>query len=198
MSIRFNPNIYPAGGRYFIDEDGVKHKAENWDMLAVRLAGYRKRAGKPPGNPVEEIHAQACARQPGMCGDTSPQAVVVPPNVPTTSRLTVGDLTNRVAKWYAHLLGMKRRNEIGKVGRDEARRRAAICATCPLQRDVSSACGACKASRRAASDAIMQGESRVNTKLKACQPLGEDTGLAVHLNLGPTGDGGLPGHCWRR
>lgn len=198
MSIRFNRNLYPVGGRYFIDEDGVKHKADNWDHLAVRLASYRKRAGKPPGNPIEEIHAQACVRQPGACGETNPQPIVPAPAQPTPQRLTVGDLTNRVAKWYAHLLGMKRRGEIGKVSIDEARRRAAICAGCPLQRDVSSACGACKASRRAASDAIMEGTKRVNGKLKSCQVLGEDTGLAVHLNLGSTGSPELPGHCWRR
>jgi hypothetical protein len=196
MPIRFNPNVYPAGGRFFVDEDGVKHRAENWGALAVRLASYRKRAGKPPGDPVEEIHAQACQRQPGACGETSPQQVVAAP--PSPQRLPVGDLTNRVTKWFAHLLGMKRRGEIRKVSIEEARRRAEICAHCPLQRDVSSACGACKASRRAASDAILDGSKRVNSKLKACQPLGEDAGLAVHLDLSPTGNGELPGHCWRR
>jgi len=198
MSIRFNPNIYPAGGRYFIDEDGVKHKAENWDMLAVRVASYRKRAGKPPGNPIEEIHAQACARQPGACGETAPQPVIVAQLNSTPPRQNVGDLTTRVTKWFAHILGMKRKGHLGKVSKDEARRRADICAGCPMQRDVSSVCGACKQTRRQASEAIMQGEKRVNAKLRACQILGEDTGLAVHLNLGPTGSGELPEHCWRK
>jgi hypothetical protein len=113
-------------------------------------------------------------------------------------RLTVGDLTNRVTKWFAQMLNLKRKGHLGRVSKDEARRRAEICAGCPMQRDVSSACGACKQSRRSASEAILQGEKRVNTKLRACQILGEDTGLAVHLNLPATGNGDLPGHCWRR
>jgi hypothetical protein len=199
MPLRFKAGLYPVGGRYFIDSDGVKHKAENFDILAVRVAAYRKRNNLPPGDPLNEIHAQVCARQPEGCAETNPQPVVTaPPQSASSMRLPVGDLTNRVTKWFAHLLGMKRRGEIGKVSIDEARRRAAICAGCPLQRDVSSACGACKASRRAASDAILEGSKRVNSKLKACQALGEDTGLAVHLNLGPTGNGSLPDHCWRR
>ena len=192
-----NPNLYPDGGRYFLDEDGVKFRAENWNVLERKIANYRKKAGKPPGNPMQEIMDQVCARLPSYCVEES-AAAAPQQSAPIVQRENAGNLTKRVLRWLALVVSQFRAGTITKVDRGEARRRAEICASCPLQRAMSEACGACKRTRKGVTDAVLRNERRVNEGLKACLALGEDTSLSVHLSLPPTGKSGLPTHCWRR
>lgn len=195
--IKMNPNLYPDGGRYFLDEDGTKFKAENWDFLARRVANYRRRAGKPAGDPEAEIMAQACARQPNLCAEEN-VGPSPPPSQPIVVRENAGNLTKRVTKWLSVVLTQFRGSKLAKVDRSEAKRRAEICKHCPLQRALSEVCGSCKRTRKGVVESILRSERRVNEELKGCLALGEDTSLSVHLSLPATGDGSLPGHCWRR
>lgn len=198
-----NPNLFPDGGRYFLDEDGTKFKAENWDFLARRVANYRKKAGKPAGDPEAEIMAQACARQPNLCaeedrGPSPPPSPAYQHPQPIVVRENAGNLTKRVTKWLSVVLTQFRNSTLAKVDRGEAKRRAQICAHCPLQRGLSEVCGSCKRARKTVVESILRSERRVNEELKGCLILGEDTSLSVHLALPNTGNSSLPGHCWRR
>jgi len=200
MPIGFNRSLAPQGGRYFIDEDGVKHKAENWDFLALRLANYRKRAGKPPGNPAAEILAQVCARQPNYCQETGPGPTPPPPTHRVNAdgeRGSSGKLTERVLKWLAHVIGMRRAGGAQRVSSSEAARRAAICAGCVYNRILNESCGSCNRTRKMAAEALIGG-ARVNTKLGGCKILSQDNRIATHLDLPKPSEEGLPGHCWRK
>lgn len=193
--MKFNPNLYPKGGRYFVDEDGVKHRAQNWDQLALKLKNYRMRAGKPVGDPMGEILAQVCARLPDYCIGDAP----APPPRPRreSKRGSSGDLTKRVLQWLAFVLHLRRQGGVPRVSQQEAARRAAICAQCPLNRQVSQVCGQCKATRRAAAEVLI-GNGKFNPQLGGCKELGMDNAVAVHLELGKENRPELPGHCWRK
>lgn len=195
---KFNRNLYPSGGRYFIDADGVKFKGENWDMIALRVANYRKRAGQPPGNPAVEIQAQVCARLPSYCAEDGPAPAPAPSAAPAAREaIGSGHHTERALKWLAQMLSEMRAHGVGRVSRAEAARRAAVCAQCPANRQLNQSCGACSRTRKAAADALVKG-SRVNEKLGACKVLGVDNSVAVHLDLGRENGPTVPGHCWRR
>lgn len=197
---RFNPNLWPQDGRFFIDEDGVKHKADQWEHLAVRLATYRKKAGKPPGDPHAEIEEQVCARQPGYCQEANrvpvvPREVVRQQNQP---RFNAGQLTKRVLRWVLELLKSKRAGGARRVSSAEARRRAEICSRCPMQRGLSQACGSCTSTRKQATEVLVGNGKKVPQPLQGCLALGEDTAISVYIEQGPANPEGLPEECWRK
>lgn len=197
---RFNRNLYPTGGRYFLDEDGVKHKGDNWDQLTLKVTNYRKKAGKPPGDPKAEIQAQVCARLPHYCQEDAagpPPITQIPRSVVIREPIGSGRLTERVVKWLASMLSTLRAGGVGRVSRSEASKRAAVCAQCPMNRGLNQSCGTCNRSRREAANALVKGE-RVNAELGGCRVLGVDNSVAVHLDLPRDNSEGLPGHCWRR
>lgn len=199
MPLGFNRSLAPQGGRYFIDEDGVKHKAENWDFLALRLANYRKRAGKPPGDPKAEILAQVCARQPSYCQEMGPAPAPAPVGrvAGDGERGSSGKLTERVLRWLSSVVALRRSGGAQRVSPSEAARRAAICAGCQFNRQLNQTCGTCNRTRKMTAEALVGGQ-RVNGKLGGCKVIGQDNSIAVHLDLPKGTEEGLPGHCWRR
>jgi hypothetical protein len=193
---KFNRHLHIQGGRFFIDEDGIKHKADQWEHLVNRVADYRKRAGKPPGDPKAEIEAQVCARQPGYCRG---QLTTPPPSRPARrDGAGAGNLTARVTKWFVGMLSLKRTGVMRKASTEEARRRAAICARCPMQKAFSGVCGSCKATRKQAGQVLLGTDKRVNSALQGCAVLGEDTSISVHLESEPVNNPELPSECWRK
>lgn len=189
MSMIFNQNLYPDGGYVFLDADGVKHRGDSWRDLFRLLKEYRERNGKTPGDPEAEVFTQHCARTPGLC-----HAPPGPPPAP----LAAG-INHRVLNWLSHVLTNKRQNGTpALIAPEEAARRATICAVCPKQQSLSSACEACLQSVRDARKVILAEQTPANQALHPCGVLGEDTFCSVHLNLKPENDPALPAHCWRR
>jgi hypothetical protein len=193
---KFNKFLRAIGGKYFIDEDGFKHKADQWEHLVVRIASYRKRAGKPPGNPEQEILDQVCARQPEYCQEDK-----LP--VPAQRAIAAANESTRassraITQWLASILRSRRIGGAQQVPREEARRRAAICAGCPMQKSFSSSCGSCKAMRKTAKQILFGGNTSVGEKLKGCRVLGEDTSTSVHISQDPSSNPALPANCWRK
>jgi len=193
---RFNKHLHPQGGKFFIDEDGIKHKAEQWEFLVNRLIQYRERAGKSPGNPKEEIEAQVCARQPGYCQSTS--GTPAQPRLPRKIIDNPRTMTHKILRWLAAVLNLRRAGKARKVAREEASRRAEICARCPQQRKLSAVCGACNTTRKSAASVLLGNEKRVNVELGGCRILHEDTSISVHLELEPGNNTELPAECWRK
>lgn len=189
MGWSFNPNLYPPDGYVFTDADGVKHRGDSWKDLFRLIREYRARNGKPKGDVEAEVNTWHCARTPGLC-----HAPPGPPPAP----LAAG-INHRVLNWLSHVLTNRRQNGTpAHVAPEEAARRAAICAVCPRQQALSSACEACLHSVRDARKVILAEQTPANRGLSPCSALGEDTFVSVHLNLKPENDPSLPTNCWRR
>lgn len=189
MGFSFNPNLYPPDGYTFLDPDGVKHKGDSWKDLFRLIREYRARNGKPEGDIEAEVNTQHCAKYAGLC-----HAPPGPPPPPISA-----GINHRVLNWLSHVLTNRRQNGTPThVAPEEAARRAAICAVCPRQQALSSACEACLHSVRDARKVILNPQTPVNQSLSPCGALGEDTFVSVHLNLKSENDPALPAHCWRR
>lgn len=65
--MNINVNIFPKSGYVFKDASGVVHQGDSWKTVIKKVAAYRHRQGLPIGNVVDEVKAQACAREPSIC-----------------------------------------------------------------------------------------------------------------------------------
>lgn len=63
---RVNPNIRPPGGYYFIDEEDMRHEADDLPRLVANLGHYRQRTDREPGNPWSEVVNQILTRHPEL------------------------------------------------------------------------------------------------------------------------------------
>ena len=189
MGFSFNPNLYPPDGYVFEDSDGVKHRGDSWKDLFRLIREYRVRNGKPAGDIEAEVNTQHCAKAPGLC-----HAPPGPPPAP----LSAG-INHRVLNWLGYILTNRRQKGTpALVAPEEAARRAAICAVCPQQHALSSACEACLHSVRDARKAILAEVTPANRSLSPCGALGEDCFVSVHLDLKPENEPGMTPECWRR
>jgi len=185
-----NPNLYPPLGYTFTGADGVKFRGDGWRDLYYQIKAYRERNGQPPGDVEGEVQAQHCAANPGHCSG-NPQ-----PLPPLPRNQTVN---NRVLNWFGNRLSEVRRfGQVPKVSREEAGRRAGICAVCPMQISYSHACEACLSSIRSARGIILGEEGSVHRALHPCVVLGEDCQTSIHLAQPASDDRDLPAHCWRK
>lgn len=192
MSAILNTHVYPPGGYYFVDAEGVRFEAENTKKLAQRVKEYRFLNGKQAGDPEQEINDFTCARYPTGCRDKDAR-----PLKPSADHIP---LAARVTRWLAIIVRALGRNPGAYVSKAEANRRAAICLTCSQQADWRSGCGPCQeATNRLAFSARRGMEAIDGGQLKACSILGEDTRTSVFLDgLKPSDRPELPKHCWRK
>lgn len=178
-----NPNIYPKGGHYFQERDGAKLVGDSWAGVIARVKAYRKRAGYPEGNVMEEVYAQACQRNPILCTDDSGHVAAV----------QKASIKARVLTW---LNGM-RANRPQFVPTEVAQQRANICASCPLNQGIPDGCASCREALKALRGEIL-GPRPVDGRLNACMGTGEDLPAAAWMELQAQDNGALPGHCWRK
>lgn len=184
---QMNPNIYPPGGHKFRERDGTVFKAESWKAVERKIIRYRRDGQFPLGNPWEEIMAQACGENPGLCGEVV--------SVPKTGGMT---FNQRILEWLAWAVGRKRINAVERVSAEVAAARAEVCAVCPKQRSLNKACLACISGVGTARKAIFDGGKTPHDSLLPCAELFEDTATSVHMVLGASNNPALPLNCWRR
>lgn len=184
-----NTNIYPSGGHYFMESDGTEIRADSWPGVWERLKLYRERAGRPVGNPQEEVINQVCNRYPGICLE----------NQSSSSRaFPTQELKAKVLTWMHVLRGQMRAGSmVSFIGIPTARVRATICAQCPHNKQLPADCGSCEAAQRELRAQILGGRFR-DGRLFACELLGEDTVCSVHLDSQSVLNPALPGFCWRK
>jgi hypothetical protein len=194
MSQKFNENLYPDGGWYFRDAEGVKHTGSSFRSLVKTVADYRTRNKFEPGEPEVEITVQLCGRNPGYCRDDQPR---VPKATEQKPRSTVGTLAQKVISWMTWMTQQRRLKKLQKVSRVEAKRRANICSRCPKQAAFPLSCGACKASVKALERALL-GEDPVHDSIETCSVLREQTSTSVFFEFPPSTNPDLPANCWRR
>lgn len=197
---RINVNIFPASGsRSFIETDGTRIVGPSWPGVVKAVTSYRARNKLPAGNPTEEVRAQVCAREPGICHEVAPPGA--PPRPPSQSVPASGEAQVR-AKALSWLTSMRRHvgetgHQLGKVSNSEAARRASICRGCPMNKLFARGCSTCAdviadLRKRLASD------KNFDPALGGCQALGCDLKLAVFLDEPPVSNGSLPERCWRK
>lgn len=182
-----NPNVFPkdTAGYVFIESDGARLFADGWAGVIARVKMYRKRAGLPPGNPEEEVKAQACARNPTICRESGPADLTKARNVP---------LKSRVIAWLNKLRADRGRSFVDEETR---RARAGICAKCPKNTALPSGCATCKAALSALRKEVI-GDRFVDGRLAACDVLGEDLAASTNIELQAEPNPELPGDCWRQ
>jgi hypothetical protein len=71
-------NLYPKDGYFFKEQDGTNLRAGNWPLVIRKVVDYRRQARLAPGDPVTEVIAQACQRNPSYCYESNRAAVPAP------------------------------------------------------------------------------------------------------------------------
>ncbi len=181
---RINVSIYPKDGFFFQETDGTIIKATSWKGVAIRLISYRKRNRLPLGNPIEEVHAQACARDPQACHEDANPAMV--------KALKVASLKGRVLSWLSALKGRPHTF----VDEGLMRARAQVCAGCPMHAPTAGGCGSCKKAAKTARQEVLGGRP-IDDRMAGCLVLGEDTAVNTWILEPGVQNPELPPCCWR-
>lgn len=190
MSLRINVNIYPSGGYFFVETDGTTIRANNsWAGVVARVVAYRKRNGIASGNPSEEVHAQACKRNPNACHEAQDPV--------TMKAIKVATLKGRVLAWAASLRARRAHEPLPFVDEGLMRARANVCAGCPAHTALAGGCGSCKKAVKAVREEILGGRV-IDDRMAGCVVLGEDCAINTWLGDITVDNPELPGCCWRR
>jgi hypothetical protein len=180
--VRLNPHLRPPGGFRFVDADKVEHVAESFDRLVKNLAAYRKRVGRPPGDPSAEITEQICRRNPAMCVGDSPGY----------------DGKALAARVVANINALVRDGNRRNTDSKNVPARALACAGCPFNVEWLSFCLPCqKKTARLLEHIVRPGKPLKSLKGRACLRACDDLSVAVWLSEGP-GVSGAPAQCWRK
>lgn len=185
--LRINTNLYPRDGYVFKNPDGaIIRSSKGWNDLIARVRDYRRMNNMPPGDVVNEVHAQACQNNPAYCYDAS-RVVAPPPNPPRT-------LKSSVLQWLADV--RRRVAELQFVSSSVAEARANVCASCPFNKPLpSGGCAPCKAAVNEIRAQVLVNR-KVDARLHTCECLRVDNAVLAHLEHPAMDNPELPGHCW--
>jgi hypothetical protein len=189
---KINPNLYPSTGFKFKDPStGVTFVGSNWGGVAARVASYRKRNGIAPGNPTEEVMAQACANNPGHCVES---------NGVTEAQLKIVSLKGRIFQWFNELKKRRvREGQLPLVDNETYLRRAGTCLNCPFKQGLDEGCGSCRSAIKQLRREVIDGRPEyAGLLMTGCQILGTDLPTAVHLDEITVDNKQLPDNCWRK
>jgi len=158
----------PNGWRYEQPETGLMIVATTLKQLIERVVLHRKNNNLPLGNPVKEVQAYICAKEPSACSDQ--------PLRPKQG-FTVSDV-----RAFLHTV-TKLLAEGGKLVEPvEAERRAAICAKCPHNQKVSG-CFGCQNVGNLVLKAIGSRATSYDAALQQCNICGCSLAAKVHVPL---------------
>lgn len=183
-----NPNIFPKGGFWFKDSDGSTIHGDTWPGVAARLKRYRERQGRPVGDPMGEVIAQACQREPVICVQDNPAY---------DHQIKRGNLKGRVLTWLAQVQARSAKGEVQFVSDATRNDRVNTCAGCPFNKELPGGCATCKAAVEESRKHIIGGRP-VDHRNHACDVLGEDVPVSTWIESIAEDRGDLPAHCWRK
>lgn len=198
---RFNVNMRPTGGYYFIELDGAKIRGVSWSTLAGAVAGYRQRNRMPAGDPKAEIREQVCKRTPDLCVEVAstpePPATRTPGKAPPDNGHA---MKARVIQWLHALRKLKLQTgqAFKLVPPQEAHAREVVCRNCPMKRAISKGCGSCQQVLAEYRKVVTGGDREMASDLEGCHALGIDLRTAVHLDEVRIDNPALPHNCWRK
>ncbi len=180
-----NPNLYPRDGYFFKDGDGLTVRGDSWEGVIKRVASYRRRNGRPPGDPAIEVMNQACARNPGLCVEES---------AAYKQKLGEANLKVKVLQWLQRILSLPEKQF---VFTQDAQNRWAVCSRCPFNQALPKGCGSCLAAVEESRKNVI-GARPQSDLVQACSVLGEDLNTAAWIEQVADGNPDLPAHCWRK
>lgn len=188
---RINVNLYPKDGYIFEDKDGSLHRShKSWTDLIARVADYRKRNGLPEGDPKNEVHEQACQRNPNYCSE-QPEKFIMPPETRRQS------MKVQILRWLADL--RPRIQALRFVPPNEAQARTEVCLKCPRKSSLPTGCSSCRAAVREIRSELL-GSRKFDERLNnlGCEAIGLDLGTATQLDMQRIDDPSLPSYCWMK
>lgn len=188
---KVNPNLYFPSGYVFKEADGTVLRSSSWRSLYAKVAEYRRINGKPPGDPENEVQAQACARSPHLCHDDKP---AVP--APRTEKQRNESLKSAVLRSMSEMARRVSKNEVNFVPDDLAAARADVCRRCPMQVSVGGGCGSCKQAVRGLAKQIRGKHPELPGD--GCSIFQIHTPSQAYLDDPGVRQGELPPECWRR
>lgn len=189
---RINVNLFPRGGYFFEDKDGSTHRStKGWGDLIVRVTEYRRRNGLPEGDPKNEVHEQACQRNPNYCSE-QPEKFILPPETRRQSMKVM------ILRWLADL--RPRIQSLRFVPPAEAQARAEICLKCPRKSSLPTGCSSCRTAVREIRSELLGPNRKIDERLNnlGCESIGLDLGTATQLDIQRLDDPTLPSYCWMK
>jgi hypothetical protein len=193
-------SVIPPGGYHFITAtpEGGTLKIESHSVESVQelLLKYRLNNNLPVGNPQQEVIDYICGTWPHFCTETTEAFLV-----PAMSITREAHLSRRVSDWTARLWALGSDNA---VAQPEADRRAAICSSCPQNKDYRpGACAPCVESLDRLSFIWLRNRSTpFDQSLGGCRACGANLKTAVQASrLPPLSDAdknSLDPSCWRK
>lgn len=189
MSMRINVNLFPRDGYFYVEADGTRLVGQTWSGVVARVRDYRRRNGLPPGDPLNEVHEQACKRNPNLCSAI---------NEATVQARKLVSLKGRMLGWLALMRKNRAKAPLAFVDASEAKRRADICASCPMNAHLKSGCGACKRALAEMRKDLIGGERSPDPRLSGCLVTGEDLAASTWIDQVRVDLPAAPAVCWRK
>lgn len=187
--MKLNPNLYIRPE--WTEPNGMVITGLSFADLYAKIAKYRAAHKLAPGNPEAEFVEKVCREQPTHClGAARPVQ---------QREARRASLNTRILNWIERVV--PRFNSTKGAQATEARRRAEICAKCPLNKEWESACAGCTASVRKVRTTLVGRLANKITggdNLHGCDPLGEDIKLSIWMERPPEKNTDLPANCWRK
>jgi hypothetical protein len=186
----------PGGWRFKHIDTGFVSTGVTFQSLVQKVAQYRQNHNQPVVSEgyarlSDEIEADICASL-----NPADQAAYCD----TKFRALSGIHWKEVAR-FLHTLAAWVKAGFDVAPQEEAERRAAICAVCPLNVGMAG-CGVCRTALKAGRDALMQTRTSQDAKLEACGVCGCDLKTSVHvpINILRTDREFLayPDWCWKK
>ena len=189
--MKINVNLFPRLGYRFKERDGSWIVSTNsWTEVMAKVENYRKRNHLPVGNVEAEVMNSACKENPGYCSEENPE---------TLRMRKVVSLKGRVLSWLNLFRRTKDKSgHLDFVQREEAAKRAEICAKCQNNEGLPEGCASCRATLKANRESILGNKRLIDQRLKGCLVLGEDLPTSVWLDRVTEENGALPPQCWRK
>lgn len=188
--MKLNPNIPPPNGYVFRESDGTVFRAPSLKALARKLLVYRTHNGGKVDDLEREVEEQLCRDVPDYChGEGSPRAAV------KAARSRKISLKSQIV---GYLGSLSRVENPEKVGQAETAERIRVCLRCPRRHIIQESCGGCKKSIEVLRKKCLGGGAPIAPNLGACDVLGVDLAVAVHLREPPVSHEQLPVQCWRK
>lgn len=197
MHIRDLKTGPPGGWQFRQKESNFSMSGITFGSLLGKVAQHRTNLNYPPVSEgfltlADEVEAH-------ICQSLSPEDQYNNCDTGVTAARSVhwklvAQFLKTLASWFL-IHGLKR------VEQDEAERRAAICAKCPLNVGMNG-CGTCRAALQGVREALMNAHTSQDAELRACGVCGCDNKMQVHvpidsLNAATNSKTAYPDWCWK-
>ena len=183
-----NPNVFPKDGYVFVESDGSKHVAQTWGGVIARVRRYRLRNNRPEGAVMEEVIAQACQKNPGLCSEDHPA---------NREMVKQASLKSRILIWLNRINARKDKEPLTFVSNDLHAARVDVCSRCPKNTGLPEGCGSCRAALKHLAESVI-GSRQLDGRVNACGVLGEYIPVSSWFEQVTIPNPDLHWECWRK